>query len=144
MNRSLLIWLFLAIMALCLFVGIELTGKSAAITRDEMIDCSLGTEIGFITINDIVQACYTDNAIYFAVDNVGTTRLSGLNVKLDADYDLDMIIKESIEPGHSSSHNLNFGNQGMRGMDVLTLYPLTGKDRVACSHARVQIFLERC
>ncbi len=145
MRVSFIVMLVLGLPAL-LALGCAITGQSASVLEEEIVGCSLNTQIGFLTIGDEVQACYRDSSIYFVVDNTGSNEISGLSVSLESDYDITMNIRTGIDPGVSSPQNLNFGSQKLSGVRSLRVFPMigSGDSMVVCTGAGISIPLERC
>jgi hypothetical protein len=143
MNRSLLIIIAIATI---LIAGCTITGNTPTMTTEEVIGCSLNTEIDFLTINDRIQACYRGSSIYFAIDNTGSNIVTGLSVYLQSDYNITLLIKGNIDPGESIPQNINFGIQELRDVRSLTVYPLTGdpKNKIVCRNAAIQTEIEAC
>jgi hypothetical protein len=116
------------------------------VVQEVMAGCSLNTEIGFLRIADSVQACYKDSGIYFTIENLGSTEISGLSLKLEADYGLTMLVRGSVGPGQTLQQGLGFGSQKLSGVRSLTVYPIvegiSGED--VCVEAAITAPLERC
>lgn len=123
--------------------GCTITGRSSELLNDEILSCSLGTGMAFMKIGDVVQACYSDNSIYFAVENMGTTRITGLSVSLESDYPLTMNLHDEVSPGQVSQQSLGFGSQSVAG-GKLTVYPFVGESRMLCTNAAVSVEIGRC
>jgi hypothetical protein len=142
-------WTILIIMAIVAPVfflgGCSITGKTSEVFTDNIVGCSLNTEIDFLRINGAAQACYRENSLYFVVDNKGINTVTGLSVYLESDYNITMLVRESIGPGESLSQDINFGNQGLRGMRSLTVYPLIGDAQgIVCSNIGITTDIEEC
>ena len=126
----------------------SITGNSSEMLRDDIISCSLNTDIDFLRLNGVVQACHRGNSLYFAVENTGTNKISGLSVLLDSDYPVTMTIKEVISPGDVSQQSLSFGAQQLGGVVSLRIYPLSGlskgSDAVVCKDAVISAEISEC
>jgi hypothetical protein len=114
--------------------------------RDGIVSCSLNTQIDMMDVAGDVQACYRDSGIYFAVENTGSTALSGLSMHLDADYGLTMLIRSEVAPGETVQQSLSFGSQKMTGVRSLTIYPLVGgvDNDDLCVEAAITAALRPC
>ncbi|MFH1064145.1 MAG: hypothetical protein V1729_03635 [Candidatus Woesearchaeota archaeon] len=137
---------FIAFIALLsLLAGCSITGRTAAVLTEEMIGCTINTDMEFLMINDRVQACYRNNSVYFVVDNTGVDMITGLSVNIEADYGLTMLVKTRIDPGQTSQHNINFGNQELAGVRSLKIYPMIGSTtRKLCTVAGISTELNKC
>ncbi len=128
-----------------LLSGCSITGRTSTILEEELLGCSLNTDMEFLEINDHVQACYRSNSIYFVVDNTGIDMITGLSVSIEADYRLTMLVKTLIRPGETSQHSLNFGNQELVGVKSLEIYPMVGSvDRRICKVAGISTEIKKC
>jgi hypothetical protein len=143
MARFITIIIMLALFLL-LGTACTITGRSAEVMSDGIVACSLNTDMEFLRLNGLVQACYRENSLYFIVENTGTSQVSGLSVQLESDYNLTMTIKEPIPPGETSQQSISFGSQGISGARSLRIYPLTGPNRNVCENAAIYTELERC
>lgn len=143
LNRTALFMLMLAAIAV-LNIGCEVTGKTSELLNEDIIGCSLNTEIGFLVINDEVQACYRESGLYFVVENTGSEMIHGLSIQLNSDYNITMVIHEEMAPGDIMYQNLNFGTQTLGGVESLTLFPFIGENEVFCRDATIDIDLPMC
>jgi hypothetical protein len=125
-------------------VVFAMAGKTVDNATKAASSCSLNTRIDFLKINDQVQACYKDNSIYFAVENLGSDTISGLSVYLESGFNLTMLVKGSISPGAAKQQSLNFGPQSIADVKSMTLYPVVGESREVCADAGVKAVLEKC
>lgn len=142
-TRLVMITMMLALFML-LGTACTITGRSAEVMKDEIVACSLNTDMEFLKLNGLVQACYRDNSLYFIVENTGTSQISGISVQLESDYDLTMTIKEPVSPGETSQQSISFGSQGIRGARSLRIYPLIGPERTVCENAGIYTELDMC
>lgn len=136
--------LLCAVALVLLCTACTITGRSAGLMSEEIVACSLNTDIEFLTLNDVVQACYRGNSLYFVVENTGTGYITGLGVQLGSDDGLYMTIRETIGPGETSQQSLSFGTQDVLGSGTLSVYPLTGEGREVCGSASISTVLGRC
>ena len=125
-------------------VVFAIAGKTLDTATKAASSCSLNTRIDFLKINDQVQACYKDNSIYFAVENLGSDTISGLSVYLESGFNLTMLVKGQIEPGSAKQQSLNFGSQSIADVKSMMLYPVVGELREVCTDAGVKAVLEKC
>jgi hypothetical protein len=140
-----IILLMIALVAPAFFMsGCSITGRSASTADDDLVACSLNTKVGFLEIDGSAQACHKDSYLYFMLDNMGSSTLTGLGISLESDYDLAMIIKEVIPPGETSHQGLSFGSQALDRITRLTITPLVGSGRTACRNAAVSIDISSC
>ena len=146
MDRWILLLIFCMAAPVFLLSGCSITGQTSGVMHDYIISCSLNTQIEMMEVADDVQACYRDNSIYFAVDNTGSTTLSGLSVHLDADYALTMLVRAEAAPGETVQQSLSFGSQKMDGLRSLTIYPLVGgvDNDDLCVEAAITAALHPC
>lgn len=145
--RLFTLFMLLALIGLGIYVtGVSITGQSAALMERELVGCSLSTGIDFLRIDNTPQACYKDNRIYFSVENIGSSEISGLLVKLEADYDLTMRLKDELATGSMSQHDLGFGAQSLSGVKLLTVEPMitAGGGSTLCDNAAISVALEKC
>lgn len=131
-------------MLLLFTAGCAVTGKTSEVLNEDIIGCSLSTEIGFLTINDDIQACYRESSLYFVIENTGTEMINGLSISLQSDYNITMVIHEEMAPGDIMYQNLNFGTQMLGGVKSLSLLPFIGENEVFCRDATIQVELDRC
>ena len=122
----------------------DITGQTSKALNEDIIGCSINTDVDFLQINDLVQACHRGSSLYFIIENTGTTQVSGLDVHLLSDYNITMLIKEQIEPGGTSQQNLNFGSQEITGSMSLTIYPAIGEARTVCRGSGITTMLNKC
>jgi hypothetical protein len=142
-NRLSLFILILAAIAM-LNIGCAITGKTSEVLNENIISCSLNTEIGFLVINDEAQACYRESGLYFVIENTGSEMIHGLSILLYSDYNITMVIHEEMAPGDIMYQNLNFGTQTLGGVKSLTLFPFIGENEVFCRDATIGVELPRC
>lgn len=126
--------------------GCTITGRSSDVLSEDIVACPLSTRIGFLTINDVVQACYRDSSLYFVVENAGSSQLSGFSVMLEADYNVTMLVKQKVLPGETVQESLNFGSDMLAGIKSLTVYPFVGDEggMRECAAARITALIEKC
>jgi len=142
--RIVTLFMLAALVGMMIYVtGVTITGQSAAVMEEELVGCSLNTRIGFLSIDDIDQVCYRDDSLYFTVENLGSSELSGMMVHLESDYELTMLIKRELGAGEAMQQELLFGQQDMSGARSLTVYPVIG-DRTVCDDSGITIDLKRC
>ncbi|MBW2968481.1 hypothetical protein KY362_08425 [Candidatus Woesearchaeota archaeon] len=141
-----LAWTCIITAAAMLLTGCTITGKSSTAMYGELVDCSLNTDIEILEFDGIQQACYRENSIYFIADNTGTTKITGMNIYLESDYNLNMKVKTIMDPGDTKEQTLHFGTQELTGVKTLTIRPMITIDgeQVTCSDAGIQLLLTRC
>lgn len=137
------------IVVLCL--ALALSGCSATLTGNTVLseavfDCSISTDIEIFTINDVPQACYRDNGVYFTVDNMGSSYIEGLTVTIDAEYDLTMDLLEPIRAGGVAEYGLSSGTQKLTNVDSMIIRPIidSGRGSIVCDAASIKVDLKRC
>lgn len=138
-----IVLLIIALIAPAL-AGCTISGQASSVLEDDIVGCSLNTDIDFMKIGDRVQACYTDSSIYFAIDNLGSNTVTGLSIELKADYDLSMFIKESVASGESKPVTIDFGSQSIDNPTTITIYPAVGKSRLLCSNIPITADIKKC
>lgn len=143
MDKVCIAWMAVLLLALLVLSGCTITGRSSDVLSDEIVECSIGTRVAFLNIGDVTQACHGDNGIYFAVENLGTTRVTGLQVMLSSDYDVTMNLRDEVAPGQVSQQSLGFGSQSVKG-GTLTVTPFVGDSRMLCTNAAVTAEITRC
>jgi len=135
-----------AVVILFFVAGCGITGKSAAILKDQIEGCGLNTDIDVLKIDDVEQACYKEHSIYFSIENTGSSTISGFSVFLESDYNLTMVVKSTVSPGGTKQEQLFFGSQDLRGVKTLTVYPMIGDpaQRIVCTDSKLTIGMKEC
>jgi hypothetical protein len=135
--------ILIIIAAIAFFVaGCAITGKTSAVLKDEILGCGIDTQIDILKIDDIEQACYKDNGVFFAVENMGSTSISGFSVFLESDYNITMNIRSSLKPGETKQEQLFFGNQKLNGIKSLSISPSIEGN--ICDMAGIRLEIRRC
>ena len=145
--RIITLFMLVALLGLGMYVvGVSITGQSASILEHEIVGCSLNTNIEFLMIDGKEQVCFDGNRLHFAVENTGTSEITGMNVMLAADYDVTMVIRKLILPGNLAQQDLSFGSQTMDGKRVLTVYPVVGEGihKTVCDNSAITVEVGDC
>ncbi|NQU79550.1 hypothetical protein HQ545_07310 [Candidatus Woesearchaeota archaeon] len=145
MNRFVI--LLLALAGTLLFLsGCGVTGSMSHTLDDEIIGCSLNTEIEFLKIDGDVRTCVGEEGMYLAVDNTGTSMISGLAVSVDYGYDVTMHLRGVISPGETKQHRISFGSTGLPGTTSVTVYPMLGdfNQNIICGDAVIRSEIGEC
>ena len=143
MNKTTILIIALAIIAF-FNTGCTITGNSADLLEQDIIGYALNTDIDFLKINGQVQACHKTDTLYFVVENIGTSEISGFSILLESDYNISIVIKENVVPGYTSQQSLNFGSQNLANVKQLTIYPLVGENNAICRESSITTELEPC
>jgi len=135
-----------AVIILFFVTGCSITGKSSAILKDEITGCQINTQLEVLRIGDVEQACYKENSVYFAVENRGSTTITGFSIFLESDYNVSMLVRSSVKPGETKSQQLFFGSQNMDGMKSMIVYPMIGDpaEKIICRDSKLTLELNKC
>jgi hypothetical protein len=144
MNKWILLLIIVLMIPPIVLVGSSITGMSASVNEQSDVNCNMNTKIDFLIMNNIKQICQKNNEIFFIIANQGTTPIEGLWVEIEANYNLTMILKESVSPGSASQHRITFMNP-VPGMKNIRVHPLAEKmDKSKCVGAEVISEIGQC